>query len=430
VQSNFYWALAGNASYAALQWLMLMSMAKLGSPDMVGRYTLAVSIAAPVILFCNLQLRAIQVSDANNKYSLSDYLSLRLLTTTVALVVVAAISMRFGYSTELAWVIVAVGCAKAIESLSDILFGLMQKNDRLDYVARSQMLKGTLLLFAVSSAIYLSRRLVPGLVAMCAVWLVVLLVVDVRNVGRFPASRNIRLSKGIVGLRRLGSLAYTALPLGLVAMLMSLNWNVSRYFLERYRGETDVGYFAAMAYLPGAGIIAIDALAQSTISHLARHHLVNRSAYNRLVLRLLIIAGTFGATGILGAYFAGKTVLTLLYSPAYARQPVVFVWLMGAGCEIYLCGVLGVALTSARFLRGQVPIYLVVLITSVLSSSLLVPRFGQLGAAWSMFATTAVWLGLLSASAAYVMRQRVPVPITKDSREIAAASIPSVSSWQ
>lgn len=408
VQDNFFWALTGNGLYAASQWLMLIMLARLTTPTIMGRYTLALSIAAPVMLFCNLQLRALQAGDVGDHWAFSDYLSLRLLTSSLSLAVVAGIAFGFGYSREAAWVILAVGCAKVIESVSDILFGLMQKHERLDYIAISQILKGALSLAMLAWALYATRQLLPGVAAICGAWLIVLLSVDVRNLRRFSSFSHIRQKRQLGTWRRLGSLSHLALPLGFVAMLTSLHWNVSRYFLESYRGETELGYFAAMAYLPNAGMIAIEALTQSTIARLARHYLWDRTAYRRLLLCLLVLVAAVGLVGVLIAYFAGAMVLRLLYGPAYAHQPQVFVWLMASGTAMYLCGILGVSLTSARFLRVQLPVSLTVVTTSVISSWLLVPRFGQLGAAWSLLIASVVWLVLLSASTLYVVSRRVP----------------------
>ena len=408
LRKNFFWALAGNGFYAASQWLMLVTMARLGSPAMVGRYALALSIAAPVMLFCNLQLRAMQASDAAHQHSFPEYLSLRSITSALGLALVAAIAFNFGYSSQAGWVILTVGCAKAIESVSDILFGLMQKHERLDYIACSQMLKGPLSLLALACGVYFTRRLLPGVIAICAAWLIVLIAFDLRNVRRFTGRQQTGPHRGAVRWGRLVSLARSALPLGFVSMLVSLNWNVARYFLEHYQGETALGYFAAMVYLPSAGLLAIDALAQSAIARLARDYQVDRKAYDRLLLQLLGTAAAVGLTGLLIAFFAGEAVLRSLYGPAYACQPQVLLCLMATALEMYLCSILGVALTSARFLRGQLAISLTVVTASVVCSWALVPRFGQMGAAWSMFMASAIWLGLLLASVLYVTTRRPP----------------------
>src|SRR5690349_24121955 len=112
LRSNFVWILTGNLVYAACQWGMIVALAKLGSSFMVGQFSLGLAIATPVLMFTNLQLRSLQATDAMHQYSLQEYLGLRIITTLIAMVVVASITWIGGYERATAMVILAVGCAK------------------------------------------------------------------------------------------------------------------------------------------------------------------------------------------------------------------------------------------------------------------------------------------------------------------------------
>jgi hypothetical protein len=48
LRRNFAWTVLGNVTYAACQWGMLVALAKLGSPEMVGQFALGLAIGAPV----------------------------------------------------------------------------------------------------------------------------------------------------------------------------------------------------------------------------------------------------------------------------------------------------------------------------------------------------------------------------------------------
>ena len=85
LRANFSWTFVGNVIYAACQWAMLVVLAKLGSPEIVGQFALGLAITAPVIMLTNLQLRAVQATDAKRAYSFGDYLGLRLAVTPLAL---------------------------------------------------------------------------------------------------------------------------------------------------------------------------------------------------------------------------------------------------------------------------------------------------------------------------------------------------------
>jgi O-antigen/teichoic acid export membrane protein len=55
----------------------------------------------------------------------------------------------------------------------------------------------------------------------------------------------------------------TALPLGLVLMLISLNTNLPRYVIEHRLGTRELGAFAAVASFMAAGTTIVNALGQA-----------------------------------------------------------------------------------------------------------------------------------------------------------------------
>ena len=262
---NFSWTLVGNLVYMGCQWAMLTALAKLGTTGMVGQFVLSLAVTAPILMFSNLNLRAVQATDARQEYQFADYLGLRLVCTLLAVAAIIAIIVLSGYRGETAAVILTVGVAKAFESLSDIYYGLLQQHERMDYIARSMMVKGPLSLIALAMGFYLTGRLVWGACAMALVWGLVLVLYDIPVAGRVLIGKNARTGerKGNFSMlaamnprwnwSALGSLTRCSLPLGLVMMLISLNANIPRYFIEHYLGTEQLGIFAAMAYFMLAG---------------------------------------------------------------------------------------------------------------------------------------------------------------------------------
>src|SRR5580704_17610011 len=105
LRMNFLWALSGNVLYAASQWGILVALAKLGTPQMVGEFALALAITAPVMIGTGLSLRGVQATDAAAEYLFRDYLLLRLLTTCMAGLLIAWIVWLSGYGWHTAAII-------------------------------------------------------------------------------------------------------------------------------------------------------------------------------------------------------------------------------------------------------------------------------------------------------------------------------------
>lgn len=180
LRANFAWTLAGNVIYAACQWGVLVALARLGDAAMVGEFALALALTAPVFMFANLNIRGVQATDARGEYRFGDYLGLRLVTTVLALAVVAGVVLATGYGGRVAAVILLVGLAKAFEAMSDVFHGLLQRHERMDAIAWSMIARGLLSVAALALAVWLTGELLWGAAALAGTWALVLVGYDLR----------------------------------------------------------------------------------------------------------------------------------------------------------------------------------------------------------------------------------------------------------
>jgi O-antigen/teichoic acid export membrane protein len=384
---NFLWTLAGNVVYAACQWGILVALAKLGTPQMVGECALALAVTAPILIGAGLSLRSVQATDALREYKFHDYFSLRLLTTVAALLAVAGVVWSSGYGTHAAAVILIVGIAKGVESISDIVHGLWQQHERMDLIAGSLVLKGVLSLGVVALAVYFTGDLRVGACGLVFVWALILLSYDARwaaNVSGLARPLRLRWRP-----RTLGALAWLALPAGVVMALVSFNVNVPRYFIEYHLGTAQLGIFAAMAYPMVAGATVIGALGQSATPRLSQYYASGeRRAFLSLLLKLVGLASAVGLVAVLVIALAGRPILLLLYRPEYAEHVTAFLLLATATALGYVASILGYAMTAARYFRAQLPVFMLTTAVTAAACALLVPRQQLPGAALAMSLAT------------------------------------------
>jgi O-antigen/teichoic acid export membrane protein len=403
---NFSWTFIGNFIYAVCQWGMLVLLAKLGSPEMVGQFTLGLAVTAPVIMLTNLQLRIVQATDAKKQYLFSDYLGLRLIATTVALLVITVISLSGGYQWETSLIIFLIGVSKAFESISDIYYGLIQQYERMDRIAVSLMIKGPLSLLLLGVGICLSGRVLWGVFGLVIAGVVVLLGYDIQQ-GALILNTNPAITEAEIAvnqelgtlqphwnLRTLAKLAWLCLPLGFVMMLISLNTNIPRYLIEQYLGDRELGIFGALAYLMVAGNLVVSALGESASPQLAKYYVErNRVAFRTLLLKLVAIALLLSAIGVLVAVVGGRQLLTLLYRPEYAEQTNLFIWLMVIAGVGYISSFLGYGMTAARYFRVQIPLFMAVTSISAIGCLWLLPKLGLQGVAIALLIAAIIQTG-------------------------------------
>lgn len=389
LRANFGWTFAGNLVYALSQWAIVVVLAKLLPPAALGRFALGLAITAPVVLLTNLQLRAVQATDARREHAFGDYLGLRLASTGLALLAIGLVAVVVGGETGV--VVGLIGVAKAFEALSDIGYGLLQLHERMDPIARSMMMRGGLSAVAVWVVVATTESLPGAALAMAGSFGLVLVVYDV------PVAR--RMAQAAEGERgwaprwsvgTLRNLAWLALPLGMAVSLVSLTANIPRYVVERELGEAELGVFAAIAYLIVAGNTVVTALGQAASPRLAKDHAAGeRTRFVALTARMLAMAAGLGAAGFLVAAVAGRPLLRLLYTEEYARLDVLL-WLVAAATAMFLAAFLGYAMTAARAFRPQLPLFVATTAVVVVASFGLIPELGLPGAALALVVAAGV----------------------------------------
>jgi O-antigen/teichoic acid export membrane protein len=387
LRANFAWTFAGNALYAGCQWGMLSVLAKLGSPSIVGQFTLGLAVSAPVFMFTNLQLRAIQASDVSAELRFADYFTLRSLATLLGMAAIIALLPFEGVSSGVKGVVILVSVSKSIECMSDVTAGLLQREEKLKRVAISLMIRGagSVLLFFLTFARF--RNLALSVASMCGVWLCVFLFFDLSNV-RVLIGRHESLFR--FHRNDLWQLTTLGLPLGWITTLTSLNANIPRYFLTRDLGLGEQGIYSSLAYLVIAAGLIISALSQSVTTRLARLFADgDLKQFVRLLTRLSMLGVVIPAIGIPSALLVGKPLLTLLYRREYADHVDLLLLFIGTAGFNAIGSFLFCGMNAARRYSLLVPVYFASAFIGVAVSAILIPRCGLMGAGIGMLLSAA-----------------------------------------
>ncbi len=388
--ADFSWMFVGNAVYAGGQFLTLMLLAKLVRPEMVGQYALGLALVYPVMMFTNLQLKAVITADVRKQVDFGYYLGLRLLTTPLAFVAVFLICQILGYDRELTAVILMVGVSYGIETISDVYYARLQLNDRMAEIAKSLMIRAPLSLLGLVLAVYFSRDVLWGIAGVALARAAVLFGYDI-------SSRTQGLTTGSGGLAQKERLTprfdvqvqrkliWLSFPLGLIVLLGCLNSSIPNFFIKHSLGERDVGIFAAIGFVISAGNMAVVSLGQSAFTRLARVYASGDiSGFGWLLAKLLAFGATLGVCGMILSKFAGREILTILFRPEYAERADLLPWVMAAGGVLFMAQFLGFGMTAANFYNSQVVLNAAASLSLFLACFWLVPRQGLLGAIFAM----------------------------------------------
>jgi O-antigen/teichoic acid export membrane protein len=398
--------------FSLSQWGVVVVFAKLGSAALVGQLVYGLALTTPLFVIASLQLRQIQATDADHRYTLGHYLGLRALTT-VAAVIVAVFAAAFAWASgsESAVIILVWALSQAVNSGSDALYGFFQQSERMDYVGFSLILRGLLAVASVAVLFRASHSAPLALAGLAIGWSAVFILFDIpmariliRQGGR-PARVSDRMPESlhpVLDRRLLAPLCLEAAPLGAVAFLLAIQLQAPRYVVAGLLHSRELGLFSAAAYLTFVGTTLVNALGAPASVRLAQYHVAGaRSAFRQLMTKLLLFAAALGIAGTLVSACAGGRILALLYTNEYSRMAGVLTMLCAGGALSYIASFLGCGMTALRRYRIQVPIFIGVVLITLVSCYWLTGRFGVMGTAAGMLIGN---LGQLLMSAAVVWR--------------------------
>jgi O-antigen/teichoic acid export membrane protein len=383
--------------YALCQWGVVAAFAKLGSVDAVGMYALALAVCGPVFVFSNLHLKTIVATNALDEFDVCVFRRLRTITACLALCVVAGVGVAAGYSRYVVAVLFVVALTKAIESQTDLRYGLWQRDGNMHAVAASQIIRGSAGVASAVIGMYITGDLLTALVLLGASWAAVSITFDRTTPIRWPLRHRAQIP-----LPHLANLARRAAPAGLVAVTASLVPNVPRYALESAHGVAELGYYAAAAYFLVGGLGIVSALGQAASPLLGRYRKNGDiSAFRALGIRLVVASGGVGVCGWAAVAIFGPDILTILYGSDYAAYADVLELVMVAAALSYVASANWFCLTALGAFNQQVVVFAGSLVVTIVVSLLLVKEMAALGAAIALTAgmgvqaiatTSALWL--------------------------------------
>jgi O-antigen/teichoic acid export membrane protein len=413
--ADFSWTFVGNAIYAAGQFAMLMLLTKLVRPELVGQYALGLALVYPVMMLTNMQLRSVMNSSVSGRAQFGHYLGVRLFTTFVAFVAIFGITRILRYDWELTEVVLMVGVAYGIETISDVYYARLQLHDRMAEISKSLMARAVLSVLALAVATYVTRSVAWGIAGVAVGRAIVLFGYDTRERTHILRAQ----TKWYLLNRELAprfdasqqrELLWRSLPLGIVVLLTTLNSSIPSFFIKHGIGERDLGIFSALGLTISVGNMAVVSLGQSAFTRLSRAYASgNIAAFGSLLVVLLTCGAGLGVCGMLISKFAGREILTFLFRPEYAERADLLPWIMAAGAVLFMAQFLGFGMTAAGLYHSQVYLNFLADVGLVAACYWLVPGKGLLGAILAMLIAAAVQLVASAIILAAAMRTKANV---------------------
>ena len=384
LKSNVLWLSSSRFVYAMMQWLTVISIARLGSAEMLGLYTYSVALISPIIILSQLNMRSFVVTDAISKYECSEYYTTRIIMTIVVLTCCIIYMVFFNKDLMLLWVLLLVLAFKCIESMSDILNAFQQKSEKMSIVAVSNILRGCLLFASVGFSLYVFDSLVTGLILVSITWFLIFIFFDLFNLKELKIKLTLDKQKSYEIIRE-------CFPLGIIGALVSVGLYVPSYVIESNFGYKEVGIFVSLMYFLQIGRLFMGSIVQAIAPKVSRICVGNtKSSIIKLALMLMFSGVLFSILFIVFMSYLGEHLLLLIYGEEFVQYINVLLLIIYASSVGFMNQFMGILLTSMRSFKKMLLVQLIQVFTVVYVCVMYIPTYGLIAAAYSVIAGSSI----------------------------------------
>lgn len=332
VAQNTIFNAIGCLCYLGCQWVTTVMVVRLSSSyENSGLYAFAMATG---IIFASIALykvRTFQVSDISNQFSNSSYIAFRLITILIGWFVCAVyIPIATNRQMNLITVSLLYLVFKTDESFSDVLYGIYQKNGRMDYIGISQFIRGILSLIAFSAGLTLTDSLPTAIISMTTSCMLVTIVYDLPHARRFGSIKPIFDNSALLALAKICFFAMLA------SLLANSIVSSVRQYYGIVNGSEALGHYASVATPAVLIQVAATYLYSPLIGKLAADLKKDRVLFLKSFIKTMGMLVLVMGICVLALSFVGSSLLTIAFGNSIQPYTYLFPYVLTATAAVGL----------------------------------------------------------------------------------------------
>lgn len=332
VAQNTIFNAIGCLCYLGCQWVTTVMVVRLSSSyENSGLYAFAMATG---IIFASIALykvRTFQVSDISNQFSNSSYIAFRLITILIGWSICAVyIPIATNRQMNLITVSLLYLVFKTDESFSDVLYGIYQKNGRMDYIGISQFIRGILSLIAFSAGLALTDSLPTAIISMTTSCMLVTIVYDLPHARRFGSIKPIFDNSALLALAKICFFAMLA------SLLANSIVSSVRQYYGIVNGSEALGHYASVAtpavLIQVAATYLYSPLIGKLAADLKKDRVLLLKSFIKTMGMLVLVMGIC----VLALSLVGSSLLTIAFGNSIMPYTYLFPYVLTATAAVGL----------------------------------------------------------------------------------------------
>lgn len=333
-RKNFIWNILGTGFNAFNSLFFMIAVTRINGVDNAGIFTIAFSTACIIYIVGVYVGRIYQVTEPDKSITDKEYIINRIITTVSMLILVVLFSVIRGYNIFKLTIFLLLTTYKALEAFSDVIYGILQKNEKLDIAGKSLFFKSLISVIAFVVIDVITKNMIISIISIILVSLLILIFYDLKNGIKYIDLKLSVKKENIIKIFKAGFFTFAISFLGMYVL------NAPKYAIDSYLENNYQTIF---------GIIVMPATVIGLVAQFLIHPYLNQivtlyeeknlKGLNKLSLKLIIYILGVGVVSSILAYFLGTQVLGLIY---------------GLDLSIYKLGLLMIIIASTLYTIGVI----------------------------------------------------------------------------
>lgn len=257
--------------------------------------------------------RPYQISDHKNTFSHDSYISLRLFTAAITIIITLLFVISNGYDVQKSVLILLLVSQRVLDAIADVFYGIMQKNKNLHLSGKSLFYKSI-----ISFVIFLiidtaTKNLLLSALSLPVISLLFIMFYDIPNTRKFDTfSIKFRVSQ----IKKIIKATFLPFSIAVMGLLFA---NIARYFIDIYHPHLQ-GYFGIIIMPLSLVILLFSFLLIPSMLQLSNKYNEQKinALHNQIIRITLILTGSTILICFV-TYIAGIPLLEILFGVDFTK---------------------------------------------------------------------------------------------------------------
>lgn len=374
-KKNFIWNILGTGFNSFNSLFLMIIVTRINGIDQAGIYTIAYSTACILYVIGTYAGRVYQVTESDKSIGNKDYILNRCISCGIMMIatIVFVVFRRYDFYKSIIFIILAL--YKALEAFSDVLYGILQKDNKLYKVGQSYFAKAilTLIVFIITDLFF--KNLIISCLSIVAIWALFIFTFDISSTKKLLEENEKAEISNAIKIFRSGFFIFAITFLGIYIL------NAPKYSIDSYLENSFQTIF---------GIITMPATAISLFGQFIFHpYLPQMAEHNdnkeygklkKLTYKVIFYIIGFGALSSLIIYLIGVPLLSFVYKIDLSAYRISLVAIIVSATLYCIGGTYSSMLTTMRKSFVQFIMYIIIAIIGFIISIILTKQYAIYGA--------------------------------------------------